>query len=199
MNERYALRVITPPPYEPISLEETKRHIKVDDDITAYDDDIDGYIAAAREWYGDFTGRALVMTEYEMALDGYPSCSYIELPRTPVISVDSIKYTDSNGVEQTWATSNYQVDIASVPARIALAYGGLLPSSYRADLNSWRIRFTAGYPVGSPSSAEAYRQNVPALAKVAMKIHVTGIYEGTLDKLQPLAESIAWSQRASFI
>lgn len=199
MNERYALRVITPPPFEPISLEEAKRFLNIDDDITNRNDDIEAMIAAAREWIEGFTGLAMVMQTLEMSLDAYPSCGYLELPRSPVISVDSIKYTDSSGAEQTWDAVNYQTDIVMVPGRIGIAYGGSVPSTWRSAFGAWRIRFTAGHQVGSPDDADGYRANVPNLAKLAMKVHVTGSNEGTLDTMIKTAENLARPLRTSIL
>lgn len=195
---RYALRTITPPPYEPLSDDEAQRHLRMDDPISQ--DDADEQLAertamvkAAREWFEDFTGLALIRQTLEMSIDGWPSCGYVELPRSPLISLDSIKYTDSDGVEQTWASTNYQADLYSVPGRIYIAYNGSVPS-YRADLNSWRVRFTAGYAVTAETEA-GYRANVPEQAKLAMKVHMTGQDEGTLDEMLRAAESLAWPLR----
>lgn len=199
MIERYAIRVVTQPPYEPLSLAEAKAHLRIDDDITKWDALVTSYIKAARNWCEAFTGRALVQQTLEMSLDTYPSAGVFELPRTPIVSVDSIKYVDNNGVEQTWAAAQYQTDLSSEPARIALAYGGTLPSSIRGDLNEWRVRFTAGYPVGSPNDQAGYTENIPDMLKLAMKVHITGSFENMLDRLVKTAETIAWPLRASFL
>lgn len=198
MSERYSLRVITPPPYEPISLAEGRRYIRMDDPISEEDRDgqnadAAGMIKAAREWYEDLTSTVLIRQTLEMSLDSWPCCGYIEIPRSPLISIDSIKYTDSDGVEQTWASTNYQTDIYSVPGRITLAYGGSVPS-YRADLNSWRIRFTAGQ-VATAETEAGYQANVPERAKLAIKMHITGQDEGNLDEMLPAAESVAFQLR----
>jgi uncharacterized phiE125 gp8 family phage protein len=198
MSQAYALRVVTAPPYEPILLAEAKKHLEIATDETRHDDHITGLIVAAREWLEGYTGRAYVLQTLEMTFDAYPGC-VIELPRAPVQSIDSIKYVDGNGVEQTWAVANYQSDLNRVPARVALAYGGLLPSSQRTDLGSWKIRFAAGYPVGSPADADGYRQNVPQLAKLAMKVHVMWAFEGGPDSVLKAAESLATSLRTSFL
>lgn len=200
MNERYALRVITAPPYEPISVEEAKKFLRIDADDIDQEDEIAAMIIAAREWIEGYTGLALIQQTLEMSIDRYPWRGVIELPRAPVLWIDSVSYIDNAGVLQQWGTSNYQTDIVSVPGRIALAYGGLLPSSYRGDMNSWRVRFTAGHdPAGSPNDADSYRENVPGLAKLAMKVHITGAYEGTLDAMMKTAENLAHPLRQSFL
>jgi uncharacterized phiE125 gp8 family phage protein len=195
----YALRVITPPPYEAISLDETKLYLNVDDDIIERDDEINGCIAAARGWIESYTGLSLIRQTLEMAFDQWPHCGYLELPRSPLISIDSIKYIDLNGVERTWADTNYQTDLVSVPGRITLAYAGLFPSSFRSDLNAWKVRFTAGHPVGSPNNEAGYRESVPALARLAMKIYAMGAFEGELDKMQRVAELVAHPLRTSLL
>jgi uncharacterized phiE125 gp8 family phage protein len=199
MNQAYALRVVTAPPYEPILLAEAKKHILRSRPTRRATMIMSrGSSSPRSEWLEGYTGRAYVLQTLEMTFDAYPGC-VIELPRAPVQSIDSIKYVDGNGVEQTWAVANYQSDLNRVPARVALAYGGLLPSSQRTDLGSWKIRFAAGYPVGSPADADGYRQNVPQLAKLAMKVHVMWAFEGGPDSVLKAAESLATSLRTSFL
>jgi uncharacterized phiE125 gp8 family phage protein len=200
MNERYALRVITPPAYEAISLAETRRYLNVDADITDRDAEISACIAAARGWIEAYTGLSLIQQTLEMVMDAYPRCGYIELPRSPVISVDSITYVDGDGATQVWAAANYQTDLINVPGRITGAYNGDFPTSLRADLNAWRVRFTAGHPItGSPVDEAAASEHVPELAKLAMKIYVMGAFEGELEKMLPTAELVAHSLRTSIL
>lgn len=198
-DDRYALTVITQPPHEPLSRAEAKRHLNVDDDITRDDTLIDALIVAARNWCEAYTGRALVYQVLESSYDAYPGDT-LYLPRAPVISIDSIKYIDGNGTQQTWATANYQTDLVSEPGRITLAYAGLLPSSQRNDLNSWKVRFTAGYPVGSPNDAAGYRDNVPMALKLAMKLHIGAFYKERENPLVPkAAEYIAGPFRVGLL
>lgn len=199
MTEAYALTTITPPPYEPISRAEAKRFLNIDDDITRDDLLVDGLIVAARNWCEGYTGRALIQQTLEMAVDVYNG-RVIELPRSPVISIDSIKYTDSSGAEQTWASTNYQTDIASQPARVTIAYAGALPSSQRSDLNAWRLRFTAGYAVGSPNDQAGYAASVPEALKVAMKVVLAAFYANRENPVVPkAAEYIAGQYRVSWL
>lgn len=198
MTERYSLRVVTPPPYGAISRESAKSYLNVD--LDDQNDEIDAMILAAGEWFEGYTAMTLIQTTYEMALDTYPCGGVFELPRSPVLWVDSVSYIDSEGALQTWDAANYQTDLVGVPPRITVAYAGSTPTSYRADMNSWRVRFTAGHASeGSPTDGDGYRANIPALATLAIKTYVLGAFEGNLEAAITAAESLARSLRRGFI
>lgn len=204
MSDRYAIRTITAPPYEPLSRTVAKDHLRIDSDITAHDARVDALIVVARQWCEAFTGRALVQQTLELSLDHWSGV--VELPRAPIITLDSIKYTDANGTEQTWVSTNYQADLYSEPARIGLAYAGTLPSSLRGDMNQWRVRFTAGYPVGSPNDAAGYAENIPAPLKQAMLLAIGHWFEnreavasGGMARVPLGAEYLAGAYRLSWL
>ena len=78
-----------------------------------------------------------------MSLDGFPSV--IRLPLPPLISVESIKYLDANGVEQNLDMSNYRVvDNGDWPSSIEPEYGVSWPST-RAIRSSVTVRFKCGH------------------------------------------------------
>ena len=123
------LTLVTPPQYEPVSLDEAKDHLRV----TASDDDvrITGYITAARKWVENYLGRALITQTWDKWLNQFPSSypytalyiepetyhsedNIIEIQKAPLQSVTSITYTDENGVDQTLSTSIYTVDTDTV-------------------------------------------------------------------------------------
>lgn len=200
----YSLRIITPPPYEPLSFAEAQKYLNLDDDQVDDDDvvaEINAFISAAREWLESYTGTTLIRTSYEMQLDAWPGDGVLELPRSPLISVDSIGYVDGAGVTQTWDAANYDTDLYTVPGRIRLAYGGSWPSSgsFSYNMRPWRVRFTAGHAVGSPADEDAYREAVPAMSKLAMKVHVSGSHEGNLHEVLAACESIARPLRTEIL
>jgi uncharacterized phiE125 gp8 family phage protein len=92
------IKLITAPKTEPISLVEAKLHLRV----TTNDDDtlISSLIKAARQSAENFTNRALASQVLELILDDFPEKEII-LPKPPVETVTSIKYTDCEGVEST--------------------------------------------------------------------------------------------------
>lgn len=85
-------------------------------------------------------GIALMPQTWELHLDGFPPC--IEIPLTPVQSIDSIEYVDGDGNSQTLV--DYQADVVNQPAKILPAYGESWPAT-RSVLNSVTVTFTAGF------------------------------------------------------
>lgn len=152
------LTTVTDPTAEPLSLQEAKDHLRIDGE--AEDAHLSALIVAAREWVEGFWGRTIVATKRKLSLDqfyttgparicdvgvyeGYRDYT-IRLPGPPLIAVSSITYVDTDGTTQTLATSGYQVDAESEPARIVPAYGESWPTT-RAQLNAVSITYTAGY------------------------------------------------------
>ncbi len=159
-----AWRVSTAPDDEPVSLAEAKLHLRVD--MTDDDDLITGLITAAREWSEGYQNRAYITQTITLTLDEFPET--FELPQAPLISVTSIKYIDTAGVQQTLSTDVYDVDTESEPGRVALAYSQCWPT-IRGDINSVEVIFQAGY-----GDAGA---DVPASVKSAMKLLIGHLYE----------------------
>lgn len=131
------------PALEPVHITEAREHLRVD----SGDDDsvIEDAIRAAREHIEEAARRALVTQTWKLYLDDWPAGDTIVLPRPPLQSVSSLKYTDKDGVQTTWDSSNYLVDTASEPGRIVLAYGVSWPSVTLRPMNPIEVTFVAGY------------------------------------------------------
>jgi len=138
------LKLITAPLFKPISLAEAKAHLRVID--SDEDDLINLYIGAATRNVEAWTGRALVEQTWELQLDEFPT-SEILIPKPPLISVDSVRYDDSAGDEQTFSSLFYDVDTVSEPGWIEPHADDEWPtsSSVLEAINAVRIRFRAGY------------------------------------------------------
>lgn len=137
-------RTTIQPVGEPISLTAAKLHLRVDhavDDVLIAD-----LIKSARDFVEDFTARRLIVRTEELTIDAFPAnlIESIELPSAPLVSVSSVKYYDTAGVEQTLATSVYTVDAKSEPGRIYLAYNQWWPATQDIP-NAVRIAYLAGY------------------------------------------------------
>jgi uncharacterized phiE125 gp8 family phage protein len=76
-----ALRLVTPPTVEPVSVQEAKLHLRLITDITdisntAEDNLIGVLISAAREYAENVCRRAFVTQSYLLTLDAFPLYSY---------------------------------------------------------------------------------------------------------------------------
>jgi uncharacterized phiE125 gp8 family phage protein len=148
-------QLITPPSTEPVTLSDAKKHLNITDAETYWDGLISSLITAARQTVENMTWRSLVNQQWKLFLDKNDfSCNYyptttisftlpfvIQFSKCPVVSIDSVKYIDQNGTQQTLDPSNYETDIISEPARVKI---NALPP-VKDVLNCLVISFTAGY------------------------------------------------------
>lgn len=126
-------------PTEPITLAEAKLHLRVDD--TAEDSLITALISAARETCEDRIEGTVPVTGWRLTLDAFPDA--VKLPRPPIVSVESVKYIDTAGVQQTLSPLDYVVDTVSSPGYIVPAFGKAWPET-RGQINAVTVEYTAG-------------------------------------------------------
>ncbi len=181
---RYSVEVVSAPPAEPLTLTETKLHLKVD--VTDDDTLITALIQAAREWVESYCRRSLVQRTLELRLDGWPV--EIRLPRAPVASLSSVTYTDGNGNTATLAADQYQVDLYGTPPRIVRKPGVVWPVLQFGVINGVQVTYVAGYAPGGASPTD-YAENVPAAIKAALKLLIGHWYENrqavSMQNVQP--------------
>lgn len=125
---------------ECVTLEEARLWVR--DDVGIRDSILERAITEAREYYEKTEALQILTATLVMALDAFPDV--IRLPRSPVTSVTSIVYTDTDGDEQTLSASNYKLDSASLEARITPAYDETWPSA-RTETGAVIVTFIAGY------------------------------------------------------
>lgn len=167
-----ALKLITAPASEPVTIEEAKAHLRVDhgDDDTL----IEALQKAARFHAEKFLGRALVSQTWDYYADAFPATGKpIELPLPPCIGVDGVFYTNADGSE-TEVTSGFVVDTASEPARVYMSGSAAWPTPGINALNAVRVRFRAGYVDESLSPPVG---EVPEDIKAAIKLTLGTLYE----------------------
>lgn len=160
----------------PISVSEAKSHMKVD---TTHDDTLIGYmVLAATDQVQNMLGLQLCAATFDWYLDAWNDPHYggdtLRPPRSPLISVAAINYTDSAGSAQTAATTVYAVDTASRPGRISLKYGQSWPTIYdQAD--SIKIQFVAGFATSTASASVA--TEVPDNIRAALFMLTDDMYQ----------------------
>lgn len=162
MPTTLVLRVATPPVHKAIKLGFAKRHLRIDHDDD--DDLLRSYIRAATAWAEKYMGRALITTTFSMAIGDQPIANawpmtpspLLVLPlayswppmhprpyrllRAPYKSFGGITVINPDGSQDILSPTDYQLDVASEPARFHLTGGfGLLRDRHLM------VTFTAGY------------------------------------------------------
>jgi uncharacterized phiE125 gp8 family phage protein len=150
-----------------LTMQEVKNRIKVE--MTDQDDDefIMLLIGATQGHAEDVTRRQFVEATFTYTIDAFPSGDEIELPKPPLVSVTSVKYIDTSGVQQTFSSGNYDTITDQEPGFIRLGYNKEWPST-RDQPDAVEVIFKAGY--GTQSS-------VPAELKCAMGMHLGHHYD----------------------
>ena len=161
MNPR---TLITAPAREPLMIQEAKDHLRVDS--TDHDAAIDAHLMQAREYTEQYLRRALITQTWDVKRHVFSDRMLMPLP--PLQSVTSIKYIDTAGVEQTLSTDIYDVDTASDPGVIRLAYGQSWPSVRDVDL-AVTIRIVCGY--GDDPA------DVPINIRYGMLLHIERMFD----------------------
>lgn len=176
------LRLVTKPAIEPVTVAEVKTLTHVSHDVE--DDLINRWIKTARQKAETYQWRAYINQTLELSFDRFPRMP-IEIPRSPLQSVTSIKYTDFEGTETTLYESGsedmFLVDTEGEPGRINLAYNESWPSVTLRSLSPVQIVFVAGY--GDEAS------DVPDFVKDAILMYCGWRYENRAAEEGDIPES----------
>jgi uncharacterized phiE125 gp8 family phage protein len=181
-----ALYLITPPTEDVVSLAEAKEQLRITS--SSSDTMIAAIIKAAVAHIdpadGGWLGRAIRPQTWELRTNGFwPHCA-IELRYPPLMRIDSVKYDDGDGVEQTLVSEvGYRVLGLGGHRRAVVAplYNVPWPTSVRSDHESVRIRYTAGYPTSDGNSPPADRLPAPIKQAVLLMVkHLYGLGERNL-------------------
>jgi len=155
---------------EPVSVELVKQQIEFFE--TDRDDLIAQKITAAREWVEDETGLILVRRSFT---EQHKPChaGHIYLYKRPIVSITSVKYLDSDGVEQTFA------DHHVIGGRVKALSGSYWPSA----TDGFEITYEAGL-----ADDETPRRLIEA-----MLVLIGGMFaerEGAYDRSEEAARSL---------
>ncbi len=170
----YALT--TAPTANLVTLEDQKAQMYVDHNDD--DDYIDVLIGLASRVIEVESQVYLGSQTWTLSIDAFPTAEggLIQLLRSPVQSITSVKYTDLDGNEQTLASSGYTLDEVTKPARLVPSYGNAWPSA-RSEINAVRVEFVCGY-----ASLALLNQERPHLTH-AVKLLAAQYYENREDAI----------------
>ena len=184
------LVVKTAPAADPITLTEAKAFARID--TSADDTLVTDLITAARVYAEAILNRTFVDTTYTWTLDCFPpDGGPLLFPRPALSAVTTIKYIDTAGVQQTWSSSLYDVDTASLIGRVLPSFGQSYPAA-RLQMNAIETEY-----VGGDGNQAAQLEDT----KLLMKILVAESYEKRLHStdrrvhLNQAAEALLWEMR----
>jgi len=184
-----ALKLITGPAVEPVSIDDAKTHLRVD--YSDQDAEITRLISTARTICEMYQHKAYINQTWQLTLDSFPDgrppsslyalyshapVSYqdfkdhIVIPISPLVTVNSVKYyiTDNTETIMTPGTA-YFVDNQNEPGRIALPYMIPWPMVILRPENGVIINFTSGYGTNATT--------VPSEVISAILLLVSHLYE----------------------
>ncbi|GAB3388127.1 head-tail connector protein [Lysobacter fragariae] len=152
------LRLITPAGLKPVTISEARDHVEVFG--SAHDAKLTAMIDAAvsnLDGRDGILGRALIEQEWELTLDAFPACSICP-PLPPLLSITSVKYIDTNGVEQTLASGAYKVEPGE-HGRVSPVFGTSWPAT-RSESGAVKVQFKAGYGANDSAVPQAIRSAI---------------------------------------
>jgi len=148
---------------EVLTTTDAKKHLRVE-----HTDD-DAYIGSLskgwRYYLEERTNHSFAPTTWDYLNDEWPDGSKpIEVPRGPVLSVTSVKYTTTTSTTaQTLAATAYVVDTKSEPGRIALKSGQAWPTNTLRDVNGVEVRYVGGMATSATGVPENVRSTLRLL------------------------------------
>lgn len=172
-------QIVARPKAEPLTVDEVMDHCRVpdvDDKTTAREKVyLRSLIRASRELTEGLCGISIMPQQWKLTLDQFPDNPDQEicLPRGPVTGIDSFTYRDVNDQQQTLASNNYQLDGATMPARLRPAWSKYWPSTSSNDLAAIAITYSTGFT----TSSEGAREKVPEQLRLAMLLLIGHWYE----------------------
>jgi len=154
------LRVITPATADAVTLALIKQNCRLEVEDATQDGLLKLLLSAATEEFEQQTSRQLCIATWELVLPGFVAEVFLE--KTPLRSIASVKYFDTNNVEQTLDASLYDANKDAHPAQVLFKE---MPATYERH-DAVIIRFDAGYD----------NDKVPEDIQLAITVYVTQRY-----------------------
>lgn len=178
---KQALKLISAPAAEPVTLSEVKAYLRID----GTDDDtmLTTFISVARQAVEDYTSRKLITQTWDLWMDCFESTfnfdalipdgvtegklseyikvsNSIDIPYFPLQSVTYLKTYDDAGTDYTMDSGDYIVDTYTEPGRLSLKNDTSWPTTYLRPVNGVQIRFICGYGANGSSVPYTIRQAI---------------------------------------
>ena len=177
---RYAIQLKTAPTTFPLSLAEVKLHVGVVDTDDTQDEKLLMLLLAVTTSCERYVRRSFIDTTWTMFLDHFPGrplpwwsgvrqmanteltdlTEPIKIPRPPLGSIVSITAHLEDGTTTVVPSTDYVVDTASEPGRVALKSGKSWPTGALRVINGVEVEFIAGWGPTSVDVPTPIRQAI---------------------------------------
>ena len=163
----------TPSSTEPVEVADVREQLRIDH--TEDDTDLANMIAEARALCEAMLGdRSLIDATCIDYFDEFEDG--MELHWSPVDSITSISYVDTNGTTQTLAATVYELGTVNGMGTVRLKYGQVFPS-VRSHPDVITVTYKAGYGAAAA--------NVPLPIRRWIKARVAWLYENRDGEVYP--------------
>lgn len=138
-------RQVVPPAALAVALADAQSHARADIDengASPLDSQILVQIAHWTEDAEHRTRRALILQTWSESLDSFPV--EIRLPKSRLISVDHIKFYDTDGMQRTLDPQDYFVDSINEPGSVIPAPGRTWPAT-AVRKHAVEVQYKCGY------------------------------------------------------
>ena len=150
-----SMEEISPPAALAVSIADAKVQLRIEQDETAFDTQLAIWIAGITAEAEHETNRKFVNRPMRVTLDQFPDAIRLA---APTFSVESVRFVDTAGVEQTLDPVDYYTDKVTKPGYVVPASGRAWPATSRR-LNVVMVDFTAGHgpdETTTPAAARLY-------------------------------------------
>ena len=187
---------VTDPAVEALTTTEAKAHLRVkhsDEDTL-----IGGYSQGWREYLEERTNRSFVLQTLDYFSDDWPDgVEAIEIPRGPVISVTSVKYTTTTSTSATTlSATKYFVDTKSDVGRVALRDGEVWPTNALRGANGVEVRYTAGMATSATGVPQRVKNTLRVLVGHSYSNREAVVVGTSNDKLNLAVDSLVSTYNA---
>lgn len=150
--------LVTPPAADVLTLEEVKRHCRIELLEPDENEMLEALMASVISWldgYSGVLGRALINQTWRFKSSCWPPCIY-RFPLAPVSSV-VVKYQDEDDAEMTLDAENYVLLEDALSPYIRWTSGATLPNTYDRH-EPISVEFVAGYGATADDVPDAIKQ-----------------------------------------
>lgn len=148
------IKLITPSTLTPVTLTEAKAHLKV----TGTDEDalVQSYLSAAIQRVENYRQAPVMDSVWEVYLRQFEP--NINLQKHPVSAINSVKYYDDAGGQQTVSSSDYRLLDFRVPCRVEFDNDFTIPTDIDDREYPWVVNFNAGFNYAASAQYSLIKQ-----------------------------------------